>query len=68
MFLVAIDKGITKLRSYIPNKGNVQESNKFLYIALILDPRIRRNKLQAAGLSKGQEANTYNKLYTDYQS
>ena len=37
-------------------------------MALILDPRIRRSRLQAAGLSRGQEADTYNKLYADYQS
>ena len=66
--MAVINKGIVKLRSYIPNKGNVQESNKSLYMALILDPRIRRSRLQAAGLSRGQEADTYNKLYADYQS
>ncbi|CZR70301.1 uncharacterized protein PAC_20205 [Phialocephala subalpina] len=67
-FSAVINKGIAKLRSYIPNKGNIQESNKSLYMALILDPRIRRSRLQAAGLSRGQEADTYNKLYADYQS
>ena len=40
--------------------------SKALYLALILDPRIKREGLSNIGLGSGLESDIYNRLYTDY--
>ena len=41
--------------------------NKALYLALILDPRIKKEGLEILGLTQGQAIDIYNKLYLDFQ-
>jgi hypothetical protein len=41
--------------------------SKALYLALILDPRIKREGLSNIRLGSGLESDIYNRLYTDYQ-
>ena len=47
----AIEKGIAKLRKYYPKTGSINNRNKALYIALILDPRIKLVGLSNMGFS-----------------
>jgi hypothetical protein len=61
-----INKGIAKLRKYFPKQG-ISQNNKALYLALILDPRIKREGLEAIGLTRGESIDMYNRLYTDFQ-
>ena len=65
IFTRAIDKGITKLQKYFPKTG-INQSNKALYLSLILDPRIKKDGLEAIGLTYGQTIDIYNRLVTDY--
>ncbi len=65
-FTEAINKGIAKLRKYFPKQG-ISTNNKALYLALLLDPRIKRDGLETIGLTRGQVTDIYNRLYEDYQ-
>jgi hypothetical protein len=67
VFSDAIDKGIAKLRKYYPKTGVLVNRSKALYLALILDPRIKREGLKAIGLSSGLISDIYDRLYMDYQ-
>jgi hypothetical protein len=55
------------LRKYYPKQGNLNNKSKALYLALILDPRIKREGLKNIGLTSGLITDIYNRLYTDYQ-
>ena len=61
-----MDKGIAKLKKYYLKQGNLNNKSKALYLALILDPRIKREGLSNIGLSSGLVNNIYNRLYTNY--
>ena len=65
-FSEAINKGIAKLRKYFPKQG-ISSNNKALYLSLLLDPRIKREGLEAIGLTRGQATDIYNRLYEEYQ-
>ena len=45
----------------------MSNKSKALYLALILDPRIKREGLDNIKLSSGLTIDIYNRLYTDYQ-
>ena len=47
----AIEKGIAKLRKYYPKTRSINNKNKALYIALVLDPRIKLVSLSNIGFS-----------------
>jgi hypothetical protein len=64
--LKLLDKGITKLRKYYPKTSVLENRNKALYLALILDPRIKREGLINIGLTSGLKSDIYNRLKTDY--
>ena len=64
-FTLAINKGIAKLRKYFP-KNSILNESKALYLSLILDPRIRREGLEAIGLTNSQASEIYNRLLTNY--
>ena len=66
-FIKAINKGIAKLRKYYPKLGNLNNKNKALYLALILDPRIKEEGLDNIGLSSGIKSDIHTKLLKDYQ-
>jgi hypothetical protein len=59
-------KGIAKLRKYYPKTGALNNKSKALYLALILDPRIKKEGLIGIGLTSGMATDIYNRLYTDY--
>jgi hypothetical protein len=53
VFSNAIDKGIAKLRKYYPKTGALVNKSKALYLALILNLRIKREELEVISLSSG---------------
>ena len=57
---------MAKLRKYYPKTGVLENKSKALYLALILDPRIKREGLTGIGLASGIESDIYNRLKTDY--
>jgi hypothetical protein len=61
-----INKGIAKLRKYYLKTSVLENKSKALYLALILDPRIKREGLTRIGLTSGIESDIYNRLKTDY--
>ena len=61
----SFNKEITKLRKYFL-KTNINQDNKALYLSLILNPRIKKNSLEAISLTQGQIINIYNRLYIDF--
>jgi len=61
-----INKGIAKLRKYYPKTRALNNKSKALYLALILDPRIKKEGLIGISLSSGIIINIYNRLYTNY--
>ncbi|KAH7310351.1 hypothetical protein BKA65DRAFT_485028 [Rhexocercosporidium sp. MPI-PUGE-AT-0058] len=65
-FTDAINRGLIKLRKYYPKTGNINENNKSLYLALILDPRIKQEGLEVIGLSRNQAFEIYNRLKEVY--
>ncbi|KAH7317580.1 hypothetical protein BKA65DRAFT_483062 [Rhexocercosporidium sp. MPI-PUGE-AT-0058] len=65
-FTDAINRGLIKLRKYYPKTGNINENNKSLYLALILDPRIKQEGLEVISLSRNQAFEIYNKLKEVY--
>ena len=44
----------------------MDNKSKALYLALILDPRIKRAGLAGIGLAPGMVSDIYNRLETDY--
>ena len=44
----------------------MDNKNKALYLAFILDPRIKRAGLAGIGLASGMVSDIYNRLKTDY--
>ncbi|CZT07964.1 uncharacterized protein RAG0_13219 [Rhynchosporium agropyri] len=64
-FTSAINKGIAKLRKYYP-KTSITENNKALYISLILDPRIKIDRLSLVGLSNGLISDIKRKFQEEY--
>ena len=44
----------------------MDNKSKALYLALILDPRIKRVGLAGIGLDSGMVSDIYNRLKTDY--
>ncbi len=46
----------------MPNRAR----DSVLTLSLILDPRIKKDSLEAIGLSQGQVTDIYNRLVTDY--
>lgn len=65
VFTIAINKGIAKLRKYYPKTG-IDNKNKALYLALILDPRIKEGGLSQLGLSNGTIIDIKTKLKEEY--
>ncbi|PVH69969.1 hypothetical protein DL98DRAFT_541215, partial [Cadophora sp. DSE1049] len=65
-FTDAINRGLIKLRKYYPKTGNTSEKNKSLYLALILDPRIKQEGLEVIGLSRNQAFDIYHRLEEVY--
>jgi hypothetical protein len=65
-FINAINKGIAKLRKYYLKLSVLNNKNKALYLALTLNPRIKRKGLATIGLSSGIETDIYNRLRIDY--
>jgi hypothetical protein len=59
-------KKITKLRKYYPKTNILNNTNKVLYLVLILDPRIKKEGLTGIGLISGISSDIYNRLKTDY--
>ena len=58
--------GIAKLRKYYPKTGILDNKSKALYLALILNPRIKQEGLSSISLSSGMSSDIYNRLKTDY--
>jgi hypothetical protein len=54
------------LRKYYPRNIVINEKNKSIYIALLLDPRIKRDGLESIGIPRTQAIDIYNKLKIDY--
>ena len=44
----------------------LNNKSKALYLALILNPRIKQEGLASIGLSSGMSSDIYNRLKTDY--
>jgi hypothetical protein len=65
-FINAVNKGIAKLRKYYLKLNILNNKNKVLYLALILNPRIKRKGLATIGFNSGIETNIYNRLRIDY--
>jgi len=57
---------MAKLRKYYLKTSLLNNKSKALYLALILDPRIKRDGLIGISLTSGIASNIYNRLETDY--
>ena len=57
---------MTKLRKYYPKQGNLNNKSKALYLALILNPRIKKEGLSNISLFFNIIKNIYNRLYINY--
>jgi hypothetical protein len=55
-----------KLCKYYPKIGILDNKSKALYLALILNPRIKRIELAGIGLDSSIVSDIYNRLKTDY--
>ncbi|CZT13965.1 uncharacterized protein RAG0_17661 [Rhynchosporium agropyri] len=65
LIIYAINKRLAKVRKYYPKEGFIGDitRNRALYIALVLDPRIKREGLSNIGLSSGLESDIYTQLH-----
>ena len=68
MFTDAINSGIAKLRKYYPKSGALENKTKSLYMALVLDPRLKEEGLKSMGLSTGFISDIMARLKTDFDS
>jgi hypothetical protein len=59
-------KILAKLRKYYPKTSILNNKSKALYLALILDPRIKKDSLIGISLTSGIASDIYNRLETDY--
>jgi hypothetical protein len=66
VFTDTINKGITKLRKYYPKISVLDNRSKALYLALIINPRIKQEGLTSINLSSGISSDIYNRLKTNY--
>jgi hypothetical protein len=57
---------VTGISEYFLKTG-INQANKALYLSLILNPRIKKNGLEAISLIQGQIININNRLYIDFQ-
>jgi hypothetical protein len=57
---------IFKLRKYYPKTSVLNNKRKALYLALILDLRIKKEKLTNIRLTSGIVTDIYNRLRTNY--
>ena len=55
-----------KLRKYYPKTRSINNKSKAFYLALILDPRIKKEGLSNIGLSTGITSDIESRLKTDY--
>ena len=66
MFIDTINKSIAKLRKYYSKIDILDNKSKALYLALILNPRIKWEGLTSISLSSRISSDIYNRLRTNY--
>ncbi|TVY31259.1 hypothetical protein LOCC1_G008680 [Lachnellula occidentalis] len=66
VFSHAISLSIAKLRKYYPKYGIINDSNKAIYLALILDPRIKKAGLEGIRFTSGVSLDIETLLKADY--
>jgi hypothetical protein len=54
------------LRKYYPNDAGINTKNKAIYIALLLDLRIKRAGLELTGITSSQATDIKTKLNIEY--